>query len=205
MASQNLIAVLGATGNQGGSVVNTFIQDPEWRIRAITRNPASDRAQNLASRGVEVVSANLDDPSSLESAFKDARAIFVVSNFWDIYGNPENFTKLAPGQDLNAWTAEQETQQLKNAVDAASKVMTLDRLVISSVSNTKKWSKGKYTHIYHFNSKANAVDYAEATYPELWAKTSIYQAGFFIDGIFTNSLGELVKVRLSLVFNIAQY
>ncbi|KAI9041080.1 putative hscarg dehydrogenase [Aspergillus affinis] len=88
--SSKLIVVLGATGNQGGSVIKSFIKDPAWRIRALTRNTSSASAQALRESGVEVVQANLDDPSSLEAAFQDANAIFAVTDFWNSFANPEN-------------------------------------------------------------------------------------------------------------------
>jgi uncharacterized protein YbjT (DUF2867 family) len=51
MSNKKLIVILGATGNQGGSVAEVFLQEPEWRVRAVTRNPASAKAQALAARG----------------------------------------------------------------------------------------------------------------------------------------------------------
>ena len=60
MDAQKLILILGATGNQGGSVVESFLQDSQWRVRAVTRNTSSTKAKALASRGAEVVQANMD-------------------------------------------------------------------------------------------------------------------------------------------------
>ncbi|KAF4468837.1 hypothetical protein FALBO_4248, partial [Fusarium albosuccineum] len=69
---------------------------------------------------------------------------------------------------------------------------TLERFILSSLSNATKWSGGKYTHVYHFDSKAKAVDYAKETYPELWAKTSIYEAGLFLSN-FVDPMGRPVR------------
>lgn len=200
MASTKLIAVIGATGNQGGSVVDSFISAPGWKVRAITRNTTSAKAQALAARGAEVVRADLDDVASLEKAFQGANAIFAVSDFWGLYGDPANKDKPKPGQLLNEWAAEYETQQLKNVVDAAAKVDTLERFVLSSLSNATKWSKGKYPHVYHFDSKAKAEDYAKDKYPALWAKTSIYQAGFFISNFVSHPMLQPAKVSMSFVY-----
>jgi uncharacterized protein YbjT (DUF2867 family) len=65
-----IIAVTGATGTQGGGVVNVMKKTPGWKVRAITRNPTSDSAQKLAADGVEVVAASFDDEESLVEAFK---------------------------------------------------------------------------------------------------------------------------------------
>ena len=66
------VVVLGATGTQGGSVVQTLVNDKsaEWKIRAITRDPSKDSAKALASKGVEIVAANQDDEGSLIKAFE---------------------------------------------------------------------------------------------------------------------------------------
>ena len=82
MTDKKTIVVLGATGNQGGSVVDALLQDSQWDIRGVTRNIDSEKAKKLATRGVEVVSADLNDVKSLEAAFAGAQAIFIVSDFW---------------------------------------------------------------------------------------------------------------------------
>ena len=65
-----IIAVTGATGGQGGSVVNILLKRGEWKVRAITRNVESKSAKALAARGAEVVTADLDDEESLIKAFE---------------------------------------------------------------------------------------------------------------------------------------
>lgn len=64
------IAVIGATGAQGGSVARAFLKLDGWKVRAITRNTTGEKAKALASEGAEVVSANTDDESSLVKAFE---------------------------------------------------------------------------------------------------------------------------------------
>lgn len=184
----------GATGNQGGSVVDTFLETGQWNVRGVTRNTNSVKAKVLASRGIEVVSADLNDKASLEAAFADAQAIFIVSDFWGIYGDPANTSKPAQGESLNIWAARTEKQQLINAIDAASKVPSLQCLILSSLPNCSRWSGGKYTHVYHFDFKAQAVEYAAATYPDLWAKTSVFQAGWFLSNYLSHSLFQPKRV-----------
>ncbi|KAM0255514.1 hypothetical protein ACHAQJ_005661 [Trichoderma viride] len=188
MALDKLIVIVGATGNQGGSVANSFLSTPGWRVRALTRNTSSAKAQALATRGAEVVYADMDVPSTLEQAFRGANVIFAVSDFWGLYSDPANKGRPKPGQALNAWAAEYETQQLKNVIDAVAKVPTLERFILSSLSNVKKWSKGKYAHVYHFDSKADAEEYGREKYPDLFAKTSIYQAGWFLSNYITSPM-----------------
>jgi hypothetical protein len=196
MAITKLIAVLGATGNQGGSVVDTFLEESGWRVRGITRNATSSKAQSLVSRGVEVVEADMDVLSTLESAFQGVHAIFVVSDYWGLYQAPTNQNRSAPGQSLNAWAADHEELQLRNVISAAAKISTLERFVFSSLSDAIKWSKGKYTHVYHFQGKANAEAWGKKTYPDLWENTSILQAGYFLSNFLTNPIMIPKKVRM---------
>lgn len=65
-----IIAVTGATGSQGGGVVNVMRKTPGWSVRAVTRNPTSEAAKKLAAAGVEVVQASFDNEASLVNAFQ---------------------------------------------------------------------------------------------------------------------------------------
>lgn len=74
--SSKIIAVTGATGSQGGGVVNVMKKTPGWKVRAITRNPASDAAKKLEADGIEVVQADFDDEVSLRKAFNVSMPLF---------------------------------------------------------------------------------------------------------------------------------
>ncbi len=71
MADKKVIAVLGATGAQGGGVVRAVLDDKsgEFTVRALTRNVDSDKAKALADMSVEVVAADIDDYESIKNAF----------------------------------------------------------------------------------------------------------------------------------------
>jgi hypothetical protein len=71
-----IIAVTGATGTQGGGVINIMKKTPGWTVRAVTRNPESDAAKRLAAEGIEVVQANFDDEASLVKAFEVSWSCF---------------------------------------------------------------------------------------------------------------------------------
>lgn len=189
-----LISVLGATGNQGGSIVKTFLHHG-WHVRAITRNTSSEKAQRLTEIGAEVVEANLDDAASLLTAFQGSNVVFAVSDFWGIYADPSSKDKAEPGQPLNVWSGQCELQQLKNCIDAAAETTALEHFIISSLPHATELSGGKYTHIYHFDSKAEAEKYGQKMHPELWAKTSIYLPAFFLTNFTQNPILKPVKVR----------
>lgn len=80
-----IIAVTGASGSQGGSLIRAILAHPDggFSVRALTRTPDSDKAQALAAMGVEVVAADLDDEASLVAAFAGAYGAFCLTNFWE--------------------------------------------------------------------------------------------------------------------------
>lgn len=74
------IVVFGATGNQGGSVARTLIKDGNFDVVAITRDPTSSKAKDLAALGAKLVKGDLDDPSSYEPALKGVDGAFLVTD-----------------------------------------------------------------------------------------------------------------------------
>jgi nucleoside-diphosphate-sugar epimerase len=84
-SSRPFIAVLGATGAQGGGVVRALLQDPlhRYAVRALTRQPHAAKARALAAAGAKVVAADLDARPSLERTFASAHGLFAVTNFWE--------------------------------------------------------------------------------------------------------------------------
>src|SRR5438094_3252459 len=75
---KKLIAVIGATGQQGGGVVRALQANGQFTVRALTRNP--DKHRELAD---EVVEADLDKPETFKAAFEGAHGVFLVTNFWE--------------------------------------------------------------------------------------------------------------------------
>lgn len=179
-----LLVVLGVTGNQGSSVAHTFLSVPGWRIRGVTRSVDSPAAQLWSSQGVEIVYGNLDDLDSLVTAFTGAKAIFAVTDFWTHLRDGSNVqTAQATGVSINEFAYQREVQQGKNIAVAANNptvAKTLERLVFSSLSDTKKWSNGKYTHNYHFDSKAHIVSYIVNNLPDLARKMSTVHIGHYV-------------------------
>ncbi len=125
--SKQLIAVIGATGQQGGAVVRALEAQGQFKVRALTRHPAKHRG--LAE---EVVEADLDRPETLRSAFSGAHGVFLVTNFW-----------------------EQGTDELKQATAAvrAAKEAGVKHFVWSTLPDVEAISGGKL-HVPHFTGKA---------------------------------------------------
>ena len=125
-----------------------------------------------------MVQADVNDTSSLLSAFQGASVIFGVTDFWTIFKDPTSQTLKKPGQDITEYCFEVELQQGKNLADAAAQIPTLERYIFSSMASATKWSKGKFTKLYHMDSKALAVDYTKSR-PGLKDKFSEIQAPIY--------------------------
>ena len=129
MSSSNkkLIAVIGATGQQGGGVVHALQARGQFKVRALTRNP--DKHRELAE---EVVEADLDQPETLKAAFEGAHGVFLVTNF-----------------------REKGTDEFKQATAAvrAAKDVGVQHFVWSTLPNVEAISGGKFD-VPHFTGKA---------------------------------------------------
>lgn len=128
---------------------------------------------------------DLHDPESMKDVFKGANLIFSVTDFWMPYLNPTNQVRAKEqGKSIGQYAYELEVEQGKNIVDAVSKVVDgLDDVgfVASTLSHARKRSNGRYTELWHFDSKADVFpDYVEGRYPELAKKTSYLQTGYFM-------------------------
>jgi uncharacterized protein YbjT (DUF2867 family) len=130
-----LVAVLGATGRQGGAVARRLIVRG-WRVRALTRYAPAPAARELAALGAEVREADLESPGSLEAAFRGAYGAFLVTDFWE--------------HGLAA-----EVRQGRNAVEAAARA-GVRHLVFSSVGGTDR-TEG--LGIAHFDGKRRIEQY----------------------------------------------
>jgi uncharacterized protein YbjT (DUF2867 family) len=127
--SAKLIAVTGATGQQGGAVVRALQASGPFKVRALSRNPGKHRGL-----GDEVVEADLDRPETLKAAFEGAHGVFLVTNFWE------------PGTD----ELKQATAAVRAARNAGAK-----HFIWSTLPNVEEISGGEF-HLPHFTGKAKA-------------------------------------------------
>ncbi|EHK16405.1 uncharacterized protein TRIVIDRAFT_16897, partial [Trichoderma virens Gv29-8] len=163
----------------GSSVADAFLQTPGYTVRGVTRNTESEAAKAWAAKGIEIVQGDFDDVKSLERAFQGANVIFGVTDFWNIFGNPQSKELKKPDQELVEYCYEVELRHGKNLADAAaSTASTLDRYIFSSMADATKSSGGKFKTLYHMDSKAQAVTYAQSL-PELKDKFSQIQAPIY--------------------------
>jgi uncharacterized protein YbjT (DUF2867 family) len=176
MADKKIIAVLGATGAQGGGLVRAVLNDPNggFTVRAITRDVNSEKARELAKLGAEVVAADVDDPESLRRAFQGAYGAFCVTFFWAHF-SPEKELAEARGMAL------------------AAKQAGLKHVVWSTLEDTRKWVPlgddrmptlmGKYK-VPHFDAKGEAdKSFTEAGVPTTFLHTSFFWDNFIYFGM----------------------
>lgn len=156
---------------QGGSVIDALLKDSNFSIRAITRNPSSDAAKLLATKGVEVVKADVNDLASLTSAFAGSSAIYAVTDFFEPFGHfgPEKAVEI-------------EIQQGINLAKAAAATSTLEHYIWSTLPNGKKVSGGNYV-IPHFEAKNRIDDYIKAD-EALFAKTTFLWVTFYASNYY---------------------
>ncbi|KAG4255536.1 hypothetical protein BFJ72_g15250 [Fusarium proliferatum] len=165
-----LISVIGATGIQGGSVVKALLNHDSYRVRAITRDKTSAAAQSLIEKGVEVVEADLNDISSLETAFSGSVAIFAATNFF------QNFPTISADAAV-----EEEAKQGINLARAAIATPTLEHFIWSTLPNAFRVSEGK-SFLPHFVGKNKVDDYIKSQ-PELLRKTTFLWVGFYASNL----------------------
>jgi uncharacterized protein YbjT (DUF2867 family) len=176
MADKKIIAVVGATGAQGGGLVHAILNDPGsgFAVRALTRKVDSDKAKELKQLGVEVVAADLDDVESLKRAFAGVHGAFLLTNFWEHF------------------SPEKEYAQAKNMAQAA-KHAGVKHVIWSTLEDTRKWIplsdnrmptlKGKYK-VEHFDAKGEADKlFTDAGVPTTFLLTSFYWENLIYFGV----------------------
>jgi len=184
MAEKKIIAVMGATGSQGGGLVRAILRDPSggFAARAITRDVNSEKAKALRSQGAEVVAADVDNEGSLKKAFAGAYGAYCVTFFWAHF------------------SPERETQSAANMARAA-KHANLQHVIWSTLEDTRKWVplsdnrmptlQGKYK-VPHLDSKGEADKF----FIELGLPVTVLETSFYWDNMYQESAGRCVRDHL---------
>ncbi len=176
MADKKIIAVVGATGAQGGGLVRAILADPSggFAARALTRDVNSEKARELAKLGAEVVAADVDDPESLKKAFTGAYGAFCVTFFWAHFSPEKELAEAA-------------------AMAQAAKDAGVQHVIWSTLEDTRKWVPlsddrmptlmGKYK-VPHFDAKGEADQlFTDLGVPTTFLLTSFYWDNFIHFGM----------------------
>ncbi|MCU0343310.1 MAG: NmrA/HSCARG family protein [Ignavibacterium sp.] len=191
MSDKKVIAVLGATGAQGGGLVRSILKDKsgDFTARALTRDVNSDKAKALANMGAEVVKAELDDFDSLKKAFSGTYGVYGVTNFWEHF------------------SPEKEKAQAKSIANAA-KDAGVKHIIWSTLEDTRNFipltdnrmptlGNGQYK-VPHFDGKGESNKYfTELNLPVTLLNTSFYWDNFLYFGMGPKK-GSDGKLILSL-------
>jgi uncharacterized protein YbjT (DUF2867 family) len=173
MAGHKTIAVIGATGQQGGGLARAILEDGAFKLRAITRKPDSDKARALRKAGAEVVVADIDDVESLVRAFNGAYGAFVVTNFWEHF------------------SPEKEKQQARNLAEAVQRAQ-VEHVIWSTLEDTRldvplnddrmPTLQGEYK-VPHFDAKGESdKEFTERGVPVTFLRASFYWDNFIYFG-----------------------
>lgn len=167
MSDRKVIAVVGATGAQGGGLVRAILSDRNapFRVRALTRDVNSDKARALAALGAETVNADIDNLESLERAFAGAHGAYCVTFFWAHF------------------SPEKEIAEAR-AMAQAAKQAGLRHVIWSTLEDTRHWIPlgdermptlmGKYK-VPHFDGKGEAnAAFTASGVPATFLLTSFY-------------------------------
>jgi uncharacterized protein YbjT (DUF2867 family) len=188
MADKKIIAVVGATGAQGGGLVRAILNDPDgaFAARAITRDPSSEKAKALAALGADVVAADLNDEASLKRAFDGAYGAYCVTNFWEHF------------------SVEKEIAQVRNLA-AAAKNAGVEHVVWSTLEDTRRWVpleddrmptlKEKYK-VPHFDGKGES----DRFFAELGVPTTYLLTSFYWDNLIHFGMGPREDADGKLIF-----
>jgi len=176
MAVKKVIAVLGATGAQGGGLVRAILNDKssEFSVRALTRDVNSPKAKALAAMGAEVFAVDIDNYESIRSAFTNAYGVYAVTFFWEHF------------------SAEKEIAQIASIAKAA-KATGVKHIIWSTLEDTRNWIPlddkrmptihEKYK-VPHFDSKGSSDKYfTELNLPVTFLLTSFYWENFIYFGM----------------------
>ncbi|PKL84298.1 MAG: nucleoside-diphosphate sugar epimerase [Ignavibacteriae bacterium HGW-Ignavibacteriae-3] len=176
MADKKIIAVLGATGAQGGGLVRAILSDKtdDFTARALTRNINADKAKALKEAGADVVTVDIDNFESLKSAFTGAYAVYAVTFFWEHF------------------SVDKELSQAEMIAKAA-KEAGVKHIIWSTLEDTRKWVplednrmptlQGKYK-VPHFDGKGQANKFfTDLGLPVTFLQTSFYWDNFIHFGM----------------------
>jgi len=177
MSDKKIIAVVGATGAQGGGLVRAIMGDPggSFTARAITRDVNSAKARALADTGAEVVAADVDDEASLAAALKGAYGAYFVTFFWEHF------------------SPEKEKAQIGNMARAA-KAAGLKHVIWSTLEDTRQWIPlsdtrmptlmGQYK-VPHFDAKGES----NKVFIDLGVPTTFLFTSFYWDNLIYFGMG----------------
>ncbi|KAN0037489.1 hypothetical protein ACTFIV_002840 [Dictyostelium citrinum] len=157
---KKLITVFGASGQQGGGVVQALLKNSNFKVRALTRNPDSEVSLKLKEQGVEVVKCDdSDSKEKIQEALKGSYGVFCVTNYWAYF--------------------EKEVEYGCNMADAALSA-GVRHFIFSGLTPMNKISKGHFT-VPHYDQKYKIEEYIRElskSNPTTFISSFVYAPGY---------------------------
>jgi len=190
MADKKIIAVVGATGAQGGGLVRAILEDPSggFAPRAITRDANSDKAKELAKLGAEVVAADVDDADGLKRAFRGAHGAYCVTFYW---------AHMKPEKEVA-----EAVLMARAAKDAG-----LQHVIWSTLEDTRRWVPlsddrmptlmAKYK-VPHFDAKGES----DHVFSDMGVPTTFLLTSFYWDNLIHFGMGPKEGPEGKLAFTL---
>ncbi|HEU5079828.1 MAG TPA: NmrA/HSCARG family protein [Opitutaceae bacterium] len=188
MPDKKLIAVVGATGAQGGGLVRAILNDPSggFAVRAVTRDPKSEKAQALAKLGAEVVAGDVDDEASLQRAFTGAHGAYCVTFFW---------AHFSPEKEVAEAATMARAAKAAGVKHVIWSTLEDTRLRVPLSDNRMPTLHGKYK-VPHFDGKGEA----NAEFTKLGLPVTFLLTSFFWDNLIHFGMGPRKGADGKLVF-----
>jgi len=172
MTTKPILAVFGATGNQGYSTAHHVLTTPtlsaKYTVRAVSRTASHPRLTSLSTLGAQIATADMSDPSSLPSALNGVSYLFLLT------------TTQYTGQ-----TRALETQHAVNVCTCAVE-QGVRYIIFSSMSHPLQLTGGKLKNVEHFDVKAEI---------ETYIRGLPVQSAFFAPASFMQNLNDRTKLR----------
>ncbi|MFC4871362.1 NmrA/HSCARG family protein [Negadavirga shengliensis] len=175
MSNKKIIVIFGATGSQGGGLAKAMLDDPrsEFEVRAVTRDPQSEKSRELAQKGAEIVKADVDDINSIKKALEGAYGAYFVTFYWEHF------------------SPEKELGHIKNMAEAASET-GIRHAIWSTLEDSRKWIpldddrmptlQDKYK-VPHFDVKGEGDQFfTNLKVPTTFLRTTFYWDNFIYFG-----------------------
>ena len=177
MAEKKIIAVIGATGAQGGGLARAILADKAggYAVRALTRDTRSDKAKELAALGAEVVATDIDDAESVKRAFKGAHGAYCVTFYW---------AHFSPDKELAEARTMADAAKQAGVQHVIWSTLEDTRLLVPLGDNRMPTLMGKYK-VPHFDSKGQA----DHVFTDLGLPVTLLLTSFYWDNLIFFGMG----------------
>ena len=196
-----IIAVCGATGAQGGSVVKALLETKKYRVRALTRKTDGEKAKSLRDMGCEVMKVDFDESEmEITKSFEGCHGAFLVTNFWEHFSGEREYaqgvalakaTKETVGMKHVIWSTLEDTRNLKDDIPYIGKYKVAHFDVKGEVNKFMQSIGLPVTFLYSSFFWENFINLLPPKKNEDGTYSLIYPMGdAYLPGVATGDIGR---------------